>query len=198
MFTAACLRNSSPEAPDNITILQTTITLDGDQVAFCDDYFSLGLANIVSSGDGPRHLALSGSPVDPGALVLYRNGVAQRRDTAYFLFDTNIVLKDVALDGDVFQAHYMGYKNPVALNPQAGPTGYLMALSTAATSLPGYLLCDGATSHNKLDFPVLWAYLSLHPDLVLTSDTNTFTLKLLSIVVQSTPTLVTVSTFIKT
>lgn len=100
-----CYQNNSPETPD-ITINQTTLQWDTDEVRWYDEYF---LGTDVVAGT----LTLAHTPVGNEAVQLYLNSGAQGEDTVgvqsnFSVVDTVITLNWTPAATDAIHVHYLG------------------------------------------------------------------------------------------
>jgi hypothetical protein len=98
-----CCNNCCPSAPD-ITVEQTTITIDEAAANFTRDLFSRDAGTILTPFTG---LTLSATPIANANVALFRNGSKQAQTKDYTITGSAITLVVAAEAGESFEAQYL-------------------------------------------------------------------------------------------
>ena len=185
-----------PEAPSIININQNILQMDGTRAFWLEVYFTG--ADYLSMYAPVGGMPLAFPPYTRSQTTLVMNSGVQRYDHDFVINGAKLALKFAPDAGDLFQFKYFAltdststivYDSSLAVGTMVGYGG--------STSVQGWLLMDGTTSHLKGVYPELWAFLDVHTDLLASSDATTFTLKSIQSPFYDGNTLVTGATIIK-
>jgi hypothetical protein len=193
----SCYQNSYPEAPD-ITINETNLTIDDTPAVFKDEYVLYSSGALATD---KKTVTLGAYPYEPQSVQVFKNALNQRQGTD-FIVTGNLVVLTVALTAT--DEIHISYFALLGASTASIATG--VVVSSAATSMTGYLAMDGATAFNKATYTALWDFLVTNSSLLETytapltagAYTGTFTLIKMQSAFYNGSTLVTLNGFIKT
>ena len=204
--TASTFLNTAPEQIP-ITLNQTVINLDADAVISRQERFKLGLPDpfdIYDNGTGQfKYFELVYTPVNADGVVVFKNGVQQRKGTDYFINGKEVFLSTAATSDDDFTVTYLTVTTvqPSTAVPSSFPLGsvvdyeYNGDLSLIPT---GWLALENTTAHAQAAFSALFAYLQGAGAAYLeSSDATTFHLKNITNAAYRDGVIVTVTRMIK-
>ena len=154
----ACYQNSVPEAVSEVTVNETTITMDGAKLKWYDEYYTTVSAQYDSIS---KTLTLPHMPLSASAVQLVVNTGVQGQNTTgaakNFSVSSNLVALFFTPDAaDIIHVHYMAYEsNEIDIGDE--PVGTMQGYS-GTTAPTGWLLMDGTTSYLIADYPALYAF----------------------------------------
>lgn len=149
MSCPPCYQNSCPEIPE-ITINQTTITLDGSDAFFKDEYYKYQASGIYLAFTSSAQVTLSYYPVSAASVTVYRNGKAQRYIIDYNISDKVVIFTNALGNDEEIKVTYFTYTGIQSSEDFGVGT---VVNYTGGTVPVKYLVMDGVSSYLWAGYP---------------------------------------------